>query len=347
MLTTDCPILLLSSERSGSNLIRVMMGSHREVSAPASAQVIKTLVPLIALYGRVDGKVAERIAGDMIRILETQLGSWTQPPTVSEIVNGVEGVPSFGKVLMALYGTAMREAGKTRIFIKDNGIIPHAFALSALYPDAHFVYLVRDPRDVALSWKRSPGHPGGVREAARMWVREQTQALQFLAIREGSSNPVILIRYEDLVASPREVLEGLLKQLGLDFDEEMLRFHEGEEAQRAATTMSGWANLQEPLLANNCGKYKEGLSAKEIEAVERIAGAPMKQLGYLKGVVTNSSGRSDDLIGKLFRAGRTLLQHVPMGRKGYYEFQRRVRRLKALRQIESQCSRKVVPWQDE
>ena len=55
MLTTDCPILLLSSERSGSNLIRVMMGSHREVSAPASAQVIKTLVPLIALYGRVDG----------------------------------------------------------------------------------------------------------------------------------------------------------------------------------------------------------------------------------------------------------------------------------------------------
>ena len=40
MLVTDSPILLLSSERSGSNLMRVMMDAHQEVSAPASAQLI-------------------------------------------------------------------------------------------------------------------------------------------------------------------------------------------------------------------------------------------------------------------------------------------------------------------
>lgn len=347
MFATDSPILLLSSERSGSNLLRVMMDVHGKVSAPASAQVIKTLLPLISLYGSFGEKAAQVMAEDMIRILETQLGSWVMPPKVEEILELIEGAPTFGKVLMALYATVSKAQGKSEIFIKDNGIIPHASALATLYPKARFVYLVRDPRDVALSWKRSSGHPGGVRDAAKMWAKEQNQAMQFLAIQEASSNPVTVIRYEDLVTRPEEVMREALEELGLDFEERMLSFYEREEAQRAAATMSGWANLKEPLLANNCGKYKEGLSGKEIESVEKIAGIPMKQLGYLEGEVKRSARGSDDLVGKLARAGRTLLQHVPMGRAGYREFERRVRRLKALREIENRRSREVTFWQDE
>jgi len=320
------------------------MDAHSSVCAPASAQVIKTLLPLLSLYGKPSEEGAKQIADDLCLILKTQLGAWDEEVDGESLIKLLNGDFRAGTVLMTLFRLAAQREDKSHVFIKDNGVIPHASDLAVLFPKARFVYLVRDPRDVALSWKRSPGHPGGVGEAAQMWVKEQRQALHFIALREAIGRPVSIIRYEELVSQPDDTLKRLSSELKLEFDELMLRFHERKEARRSASLMSGWSNLEKPLLENNTGKYSGALSAREIRKVEAIAGVPMKQLGYLSSAVPKRSTVPDDLSGKLWRAGRTLLQHIPQGAKGYREFKRRLIRLKALQGIEAKRVNQVSSW---
>ena len=43
-------ICLLSSERSGSNLLRLMLGSHNQISAPSAPHIVNNLGKYIHLY---------------------------------------------------------------------------------------------------------------------------------------------------------------------------------------------------------------------------------------------------------------------------------------------------------
>ena len=83
-------------------------------------------------------------------------------------------------------------------------------------PNAHFIHLIRDGRDVMLSLARrwaqeAPGHPAGtyLGAAAARWTYDVTQA------RRATSLPGYLeIRYEDLVQRPLQTLNRILEHLG-------------------------------------------------------------------------------------------------------------------------------------
>lgn len=86
------------------------------------------------------------------------------------------------------------------------------------------VNLVRDPRGVAYSWSRRkherPQAGAGGREmwsigagrSAAQWAALQTE---MDVIARTSGIPVARVRYEDLVATPRLTMAGLLRELGL------------------------------------------------------------------------------------------------------------------------------------
>ncbi len=337
------PVFLLSSERSGSNLIRVMMDSHLRFCAPHSPHLIKTFVPLLSYYGdlRVMAHRAQ-LARDMVRVVDVQLRAWPYLPEAEDVLEAATE-PTFGGLVRAMYGLAAAKDGKLRSFIKDNGAMPHAAETLALFPDARFVYLVRDARDVALSWKRSPGHPGGVREAARMWSAEQRATLYFLGLTQGSDR-VFPIRYEALVGDSERTLRGLCEWLGESFEPSMLDFHKGREAKTSADAAIGWKNLTKPVMSENTGKYKGSMTAREHRAIERIAGREMRQLGYEPELVTRFKVREQDLVGKVLRAARTALRQVSRGPDGIRELRTRTQRLSGLREIQARASSALPRW---
>jgi hypothetical protein len=110
-----------------------------------------------------------------------------------------------------------KDAGRTRVFLEDAQF------------DCQVIHLVRDGRAVAYSYKRlaMAGQPSAPPwhnyfSALNSWAR-----INAICQKEFGSLPsTLLVRYEDLVEYPAEMLTRILIWLGLQFEEAQLRFWE-------------------------------------------------------------------------------------------------------------------------
>jgi hypothetical protein len=167
---------------------------------------------MVALWRRVDG----------LRRLPLQLA-----PAVSR---GHEAdLTAFREVLGRLYRAVGAVAG-ARVVVDSSKYAAYAGLMAAapgLEPRA--LHLVRDSRAVAYSWRRRKRMPEVVTDerymplkppwkSALYWDLEQVALHQVLRAFPGS----YLIRYDDLVSRPVEVLAGAFDRLGIAADPSFL-----------------------------------------------------------------------------------------------------------------------------
>lgn len=270
--------LLLCSERSGSNLITQMLGAHPALCGPPPTHLIRTLALNVGRYGDLDEDQEWRmLCGDADALLAAGLGDLADPPSLDELLGSEPR--TFGGLIRAVYAREVAVAGASSCFVKENRAWCYSDFLHVTLPDARYVWLVRDPRDMALSWKRSPNHPGGVARAAEVWVEDQEG---FLAMHRAlvTSGRSSFMRYEDLISDPEPVLGGVLAILGQTWDPACLAFHEDEKVKGNASRLRNWENLARPVMGANSGKFEGALSDSEIRYLELVCGPLMEQLGY-------------------------------------------------------------------
>jgi len=98
--------------------------------------------------------------------------------------------------------------------------------LKAMYPDAKFIHIVRDPRKIypstvklwlALDHVQSIQAPTDLASLREFVLRSlQNMYASFEADRAGmSESQIIDVKYEDLVANPQAMLENIYRQLDL------------------------------------------------------------------------------------------------------------------------------------
>ena len=98
----------------------------------------------------------------------------------------------------------------------------HLDVLDELFPEAKMIQMVRDPRAVFASRKKVVRYESGRFANVHLLVREWNRcARETLRLRRDPSR-FLVIRYEDLVSKPREVLEQVCRFGGFDFHEGML-----------------------------------------------------------------------------------------------------------------------------
>ena len=339
----EVPVFLLASERSGSNLIRVIMDRHSAFCAPSPPHLLRTFMPLLSQYGPAGVETNQRrLAADICGILSRQLGEWKADITPKLILQNA-GRPTFAGLFSAAYALEAAARSKKRCFIKDNGCIPFALETHACFPNARFVYLVRDARDTVVSWLRSSSHPGGVRQAAQMWKNEQQQALRVYSILHETGR-IHLLHYEDLITEPEAVLKDLCEFLDVTFEPELLQFHQGEEAIAGAARLEDWKNLDQPILSGNFGKYRAALTPHKRRLVESITGIEMRQLGYVLDFPLARRRNVLDLLEKSLRACKVLLMLATQGRRGLKEIQTRRRRLQQMQDTASRLAGHDNTW---
>ncbi|WP_254458770.1 sulfotransferase family protein [Xanthomonas sacchari] len=159
---------------------------------------------------------------------------------------------------------------------------------SRIWPNAHFIQIIRDGRDLAASHLGTVPDWGyrTIADAAHGWLEVVTGP------RHGAPPGRYLeIRYEDLVTQPRATLERVLHYLGVAWDEAML--HHSEQAHSLFETPWGHpaaAATRKPLSASRRGRYLQDLTPDQIAAFERIAGKELLNLGY--GLSAPEPGRT-------------------------------------------------------
>jgi hypothetical protein len=88
-----------------------------------------------------------------------------------------------------------------------------------LYPDCQVIHVIRDPLDVIDSWRRRVGNLQA-RQVVRSWPEHIRAARAFRDTH--SADRYTEIRYEDLVAQPKEVMSPVVTWLGEPWHEGVL-----------------------------------------------------------------------------------------------------------------------------
>jgi hypothetical protein len=265
-------VFLICSERSGSNLITRMVDNHPQFCGPSPTHLIRLLVQHRFAYGDWDD-----LCADAAELLATKIGEWRTQPTARDLA-AVEP-RTLTALLRHVFEGEARACGKERLFIKENHtarLLP--FLLSA-WPDARFVYLVRDPRDMALSWKRSAVHRGDVVRASREWQQDQAEGIAAIA-QFHDTHRLHCLSYEDLVVVPELELLRLCRFLNVRFCPAMLEYHRAPETIANAQQTAAWENLARPVMTDNTRKWRGGLDNTEIALVEAVCAQEMAFFGY-------------------------------------------------------------------
>ena len=277
------PIFLICSERSGSNLIASILGEHSRVYAHPPYHLGRDLImrlPDVIDSGVSSAAFAALKQNAVLRVAKYRgeqeagrLESWLDART--------EILPC--EIARYVYQEMSLDAQGKHAFIKENNAHQMLLFLVDCFPDARFIFQVRDPRDYLLSAiarrQRWLGNKfGSVRNALNVWRDDQLGGLAAYGLL--GKRRVFLQRYEDLVSNFDEQMIELCAFLGISFDERMQKFHEADHAQSLAVKGGPRENLAKPLMTENFRKYRKGLSRGRIKMVEAHVGDLMDRFGY-------------------------------------------------------------------
>ncbi len=272
------PVFIVGTERSGSNLLRLLLNELSEIAVPHPPHLMRDLGPVAHRYGdlRKDGNF-KRLIRDAIKLVDLHFAPWPIRPSADEIFKRASKRTVYS-VYAEIYEQFRASAGKERWGCKSTFMIHHVNEILRHHKRPQFIHLVRDPRDVAVSARSSVFchyHPYFV---AELWTREQRLALDWSS--KLDSETWFTLRYEDLIARPTVELRRLCGFLGARYSASMLRFFEKPSAKQLAGLSRSWENVGQPVLKKNSGKYMGELSIREIALIESVAGDVMREFKY-------------------------------------------------------------------
>lgn len=273
----NAPIILLCSERSGSNLVTRMFDAHPEVAAPGTSHLFK----VFARIGWAYPGDAARLRSDVVAMFRAKVSRWAiDELSDAELDALIAEAPGAAQAVAALMDAERAVTGKPYLFIKENHVYDFLPFLEGVAEAPRYLHLVRDPRDMAASWKKAAVMRGGVVRSARRWAHDQAHMLRTLDWFAGI-RPAVSLTYEELVSDGEGTLRRACAALGLEFTDTMLSFHSrSRSAQDDAARAAAWSNLDKPLMSGNFDKFKAELSDDEIAYVEGLCGPLMARLGY-------------------------------------------------------------------
>lgn len=264
------PFLVVGCARSGTSLLRAMLDSHPGAFLPAETFFFVSIVPRTSL----DPATQTREVADFIAsrwwVREMQVGA-------RAILDEVDAdAPDWFDLFRALVRAAARVAGRpdARLGEKTPRHVTIAQEYLEAEPTAQVIQIVRDPRAVLASFR---GVPIGTRSAALVGD-EWSRAID--VHRALARHPRYhMLRYEDLVERPAEVLEAVLGFLRLSMHDDVLAFDRRERKGFSERQPHHRTTLQ-PLTSGRVDAWHHELSSGAIRVVETVVGPRIRELEY-------------------------------------------------------------------
>jgi hypothetical protein len=275
-------VFIVGCPRSGTTLLQRMVDAHPEIAVvhethwiPRWFEKRKGLTP----EGFVTPELVRNVIADR-RFTNLEVS----PEQVSALLDDGKEI-SYASFVSALFDLHARARGKRLAGDKTPAYVRRLPTLHSLWPQARFVHLIRDGRDVALSvadWSRADSAAGRFATYAEDPVATAAVWWEWnvrIGREDGASLPEGLyheIRYERLVADPAAECARFCRFLGLPYDEAMLRFHEGRaKADPELDAKKAWRPVTSGLRS-----WTRQMHRSDAERFEAAAGGLLDELGY-------------------------------------------------------------------
>jgi len=269
-----------------------MLNSHTRVVSPPESGFLQWWYGKYEAWCR-DWNCTEKVE-EYISDLQTSRKIETWMLNFDELRYSIrERAPStYGELVACVYLSYARLRGKEPHVIadKNNYYISHLSTLAKVWPDARYILLVRDGRDVACSYRavanlrsESPYKPRlsvNIADIANEWKVNNERVLAFFA--PMPSSVYYVLRYEDLVSATETELRRLCEFVGVKFEDSMLSYYISNRLhQDEPKDTLDWKRmtLDAPNEAN-VGKFRSELDQTEIDEFNSIASAMLTKFGY-------------------------------------------------------------------
>ena len=213
-----------------------------------------------------------------MNLFNVEFSIWKSKFTKQELLESFENGDIYS-LLTYFFSKETQFNEKEYCFIKEIKAYEFYPFLKVYFKNSKFLYQVKDPRDMALSWKKNTTHKGGVIEASEKSKVDQQQFLK-IAELEKLSNSIVFVKYEDLVSNAEEVETKALAVFGLNYEINMLDMNKDKLTAQNAKAQKAWQNLSKPVMKDNVDKFKKELTSDEIKYIESICYSEMKYFGY-------------------------------------------------------------------
>lgn len=272
-------IQFIGTQRSGSNLLRVMLNQLPEIYAPHPPHILKTFYPLLPLYGNLDYKENFiQLISDVCDWVNNNPVSWDGSRLNFTDIERACKRNDLISIFQAIYELKASEFQAKFWCCKSMESIYYVNELEKLNDKPFYIYLYRDGRDVALSFKKAIVGPKHMYFLASKWRTEQELCLNFINLLPESR--YISIRYEDFIHDPDKIILRICAKLGIPFSDIVFDYFNSEESRNTANSGLMWKNITNPIIRNNFNKFVSELTTDEIILFEYVVGDMLQRLGY-------------------------------------------------------------------
>jgi hypothetical protein len=271
------PVFVGGCPRSGTTLLRTMLNTHPGLAMPHETRFLIAGWERRAVFGDLSDpqnrrRVAKWIAGrPKSRLYRLEL----EPEELTAALEAA--APTIGSVLGAPFALFAERQGKQRWGDKRPSHAQNLDAIFAMFPDAQFVNMIRDPRAAVASVRKIGWYGGDLAAGAALWLRS-VRAVDRWRPRLAPDQ-LFELQYEELVHEPGRSLERIAAFLGLAPEgvETMMRFHESSDVPTDGTFHPRMAS---PVTTDAVRAWEAALTSEEVAFVEHVLRAEMRRYDY-------------------------------------------------------------------
>jgi hypothetical protein len=269
--------IIVGVPRSGTTLLRLMLDTHPDLAIPPETGFV---LDAHELRGK-DGDLRKQLFATLtsfhtwrrMGVSDTALGDRLANIEPFDVAEGV-------RAFYRLYAERFR---KNRWGDKTPVYRLHLRELEELLPEARFIHLIRDGRDVALSVRGLWFAPGDdIETLARDW----SAGISATRAQGSRCTGYIEVRFEDLVLDPEPPLRRICELSRLAFEPSMLRYFETARERLEEIGYSPEPENPVPRLAaeppepSRVHRWRRDMGRRERRRFERVAGDTLRELGY-------------------------------------------------------------------
>ena len=283
---------IIGTGRCGTSMLAQMLNSHSMICVPFELQILFEYHDNGArLYEVFKEKKNEDFgAQDFIDLIESRT-----PHNFHEYFD----YPSFFKkqeypirslkeLANGLFAEIVASKGK-KIFIEQTPWYGQRIdILNDLFPEAKYIHMVRDGRDVAISFARTPWWHENIGQNLERWHTEVNKILDSSA-QILNPNHVLQVRYEDFVVKPKRWLRRICSLLGVGLEDAMLDpksyvnyqlYYRSSIERMSSSAPNDWSKSKpSPTFKESCYAWKN-YSGYDSSTMPRHITRTLNALGY-------------------------------------------------------------------
>ena len=256
---SHAPIFIGGLYRSGTSLMRAMLGQHSRIAGG-----LETFWFDLQWEEKRGERLGRRWDGTRDESLDMHLERLARfyeldEAAMARLIAQSADAETFIDLFLQEYA---QHCGKSRWVEKTPANLLHLQHIFNVWPEARFIHVYRDPRDVYASLFRT-GKWGTPSEFARLWIHFMS-GYETGRLAVGPTSALLEVRYETLVLDPVGTMRTVITFVEEPWEESVARFEGDARDHQTVLRLTGKSSTTLKQLSNPLTTSRIGLWARDV-----------------------------------------------------------------------------------